>query len=45
MSLARGLALRLYGWLFRLLVAFLPDPGELDRMLDLMDEEQDGRLL
>lgn len=45
MSLARGLALRLYGLLFRLLVALLPDPGELDRMLGLMDEKDDGRLL
>jgi len=45
MSLARGLALRLYGLLFRLLVAFLPDSDELDHMLDLLDGDDNGQLL
>jgi hypothetical protein len=45
MSMARGLALRLYGLLFRLLVAFLPDSDELDNMLDLLDGDDDGQFL
>lgn len=45
MSLARGVVVRLYGLLFWLLIGFVPHARELDEMLDLLDGEEDGRLL
>jgi hypothetical protein len=45
MSLARGVALRLYGLLFRLLTAFVPRAEELEDMLDMLDEDEDERFL
>ncbi len=45
MSLARGVAVRLYGLLFWLLIGFVPRAHELDEMLDLLDGQEDGRFL
>jgi hypothetical protein len=39
MTLARGLAVRLYGLLFRLLIAVVPE--ELDVMLEMLNGERD----
>ena len=45
MTLARGLAVRVYGLLFRLLIAFVPSADELEKVLDIVDGEKDGRFL
>jgi hypothetical protein len=40
-GLARGLAARVYALLFRLLIAVVPEAGELDVMLEMLDGERD----
>lgn len=45
MTLARGLAVRLYGLVFRLLIVVVPHAGELDVILDILDGENDERIL
>lgn len=45
MTLARGLAVRLYGVIFRLLIVVVPQAGELDVILDILDGENDERIL
>jgi hypothetical protein len=45
MTLARAVAVRIYGWLFRLLIVFVPRAQELDGILDLLDGEADERVL
>jgi hypothetical protein len=43
MTLARGLAVRLYGLLFQVLVVVVPRAGELDTILDILDGEGNER--
>jgi hypothetical protein len=45
MTLARGLAIRLYGFLFRLLIVVVPRAQELDVLLRILDGEKDERFL
>ena len=45
MTLARGLAVRLYGLLFRLLILVVPRAQELDVILRILDGEWDERFL
>jgi hypothetical protein len=45
MTLTRAVAVRLYGWLFRLLVLAVPGAGELETILDMLDGEGDERIL
>jgi len=45
MTLARAVAVRLYGLLFRLLIRVVPGPSELDVILDLLDGEGNERFL
>lgn len=45
MSLARGLVVRMYGLLFRLLITFVPGPEELEKALEMVDGGEDGRFL
>lgn len=45
MTLARGWAVRLYGLVFRLLIVVVPLAGELDVILDILDGENDERIL
>jgi hypothetical protein len=45
MTLTRSLALRMYGLLFRLLIAFVPSPEELDKALEMVDGQEDERFL
>src|SRR4030042_4674431 len=45
MSLARGLAVRVYGLLFRLLIAFVVSADEPEKEQDIVDGEEDGRFL
>lgn len=39
------LAVRLYGLLFGLLTVVVPEPQELDAMLEMLDGERDERFL
>lgn len=45
MTLARGWAVRLYELVFRLLIVVVPQAGELDVILDILDGENDERIL
>jgi hypothetical protein len=45
MTLARGLATRLYGLLFRCLIFFVPGRQELDDVMEMFDGERDERFL
>ena len=45
MTLARGLAVRLYGLLFRLLIVVVPQAEELDLILDMLEGVGDERFL
>ena len=45
MMLTRGLAVRLYGLLFRLLILVVPRAQELDVILHILDGEGDERFL
>jgi hypothetical protein len=45
MTVTRAAAVRLYGWLFRLLVLVVPRAEELDGILDILDGESDDRIL
>ena len=45
MTLARGLAVRLYGLLFRLLIIVVPQAEELDMILDMLEGVGDERFL
>jgi hypothetical protein len=45
MTLARAVATRLYGWLFRLLILVVPRARELDGIVDMLDGEGDERIL
>ena len=45
MTLARGLAVGLYGLLFRLLIVVVPRAQELDVILRILDGERDERFL
>ena len=45
MMIARGLAVRLYGLLFRLLILVVPRAQELDVILRILDGEWDERFL
>ena len=44
-NLMSGVASRLYGWVFRLLIALVPRVDELDRMLDMLEGDGDERVL
>jgi hypothetical protein len=45
MTLTRAMAVRLYGWLFRLLVFAVPRAHELDAVLEMLDGDGDERIL
>jgi hypothetical protein len=45
MTLARSVAMRLYGLLFRLLIVVVPHAEELDIIVDILNGDSDGRLL
>jgi hypothetical protein len=45
MTLARGLATRLYGLLFRCLIILVPGRQELDDVMEILDGERDKRFL
>jgi hypothetical protein len=45
MTLARAVAVRLYGLLFRLLIRIVPGPSELDAILEILDGEGNERFL
>ena len=45
MTLARSLAMRLYGLLFRLLIVVVPHREELHLILDILNGDTDERLL
>jgi hypothetical protein len=45
MTVARAVALRLYGLLFRVLIRVVPGAGELDAILDILDGEGHERFL
>jgi len=45
MTLARSLAMRLYGLLFRLLIVVVPRAEELDVILDVLNGEGNERFL
>lgn len=45
MTLARTLAMRLYGLLFGLLIVVVPHTEELDLILDILNGDTDERLL
>jgi hypothetical protein len=45
MTLARAMAVGLYGFLFRLLIMAVPKPEELDLVLRTLDGEGDERIL
>jgi len=45
MTVTRAVAVRLYGWLFRLLLVVVPRARELDAILDMLDGEGDERIL
>ena len=45
MTLTTGLAARLYGLLFHVLILVVPRAGELDSVLDILDGEDDEGIL
>jgi hypothetical protein len=45
MTLARAVAVRLYGLLFRVLIRVVPGASELDAILDILDGEGNERFL
>jgi hypothetical protein len=44
-TVAKHLVSQVYGWVFRLLIALIPEVDELDVMLGILDGESDDRLL
>lgn len=45
MTVTRAATVRLYGWLFRLLLVVVPNAGELDGVLQMLDGGGDERIL
>jgi hypothetical protein len=45
MTLARAVAVRLYGLLFRVLIRVVPGASELDAILEILDGEGSERFL
>jgi hypothetical protein len=45
MTATRAAAIRLYGWLFRLLLVVVPSARELDGVLEMLDGEGDEWIL